>query len=86
MIDLKELKNDALKFPEPLRSILQMQKETMTEQDFSEFVINLLKKARELDNRKEPWLKNNGIPAKNTTDGDAYMKNEDKVFKNYDGK
>lgn len=54
MIDLKELKNDALKFPEPLRSILQMQKETMTEQDFSEFVINLLKKARELDNRKEP--------------------------------
>jgi hypothetical protein len=53
MIDLKELKQDALKFPEPLRSILQMQKESMTEADFSEFVVNLLKKAREIDNNNE---------------------------------
>lgn len=52
MIDLKAIKQEAEKYPEPLRSIMEMQKDSMTESDFSEFMVNLLRKAREMD-RKE---------------------------------
>ncbi len=49
MIDLKPLKNKSTKFPEPMRSIIEMSKDAMPEQEFIDFFINLRKKARELD-------------------------------------
>lgn len=52
MIDLKQLKSEAPKFPEPLKSIIEMQKDTMSPEDFIEFFIGLRKKARELDIKK----------------------------------
>lgn len=53
MIDLKGMKEEAAKFPEPLRSILEMQKDSMSESDFPEFMVNLLRKAREMDVRNK---------------------------------
>jgi predicted nucleotide-binding protein (sugar kinase/HSP70/actin superfamily) len=52
MIDLKPLKNESRKFEEPLKSIMEMAKDKMSEQDFVEFFISLRKKARETDNIK----------------------------------
>lgn len=53
MIDLKPIKNESRKFEEPLKSIIEMSKNSMPEQDFLEFFICMRKKARELDIRKE---------------------------------
>ena len=49
MINIKPLKERATKFPEPIRSILEMQKDSMREQEFVDFFIGLRKKAREID-------------------------------------
>lgn len=53
MIDLKSLKSESLKFPEPLKSVLEMQRETMSEKDFVEFFISLRKKARQIDSENK---------------------------------
>ncbi len=58
MINLKSLKSQSPKFPDPVKSILEMQKDSMQVQDFVEFFMNLRKKARELDNETEIKLKN----------------------------
>ena len=52
MIDLKPLKNESRKFEEPLKSIIEMSKNSMPEQDFVDFFISLRRKARETDNIK----------------------------------
>jgi hypothetical protein len=49
MIDLKPMKQDALKFGEPLKSVIEMQKNTMSEGEFVDFFFGLRKKAREID-------------------------------------
>ncbi|WP_287951030.1 hypothetical protein [Acidiplasma sp.] len=49
MIDLKPLKSDSIKYPEPIKSIIEMQKDTMSVNDFIEFFMGLRKKAREMD-------------------------------------
>ena len=55
MINLKHLRDDASKFQEPLRSVVEMQKDSMPEKDFIDFFIGLRKKAREID------AKNKGV-------------------------
>ncbi len=52
MIDLKPLKNESRKFEEPLKSIMEMAKDKMSEQDFIDFFLSLRRKARETDNIK----------------------------------
>ena len=37
MIDLKPLKQEAVKLPEPLKSIIEMSKDSMPEQEFIDF-------------------------------------------------
>lgn len=49
MNGIKPLKDEATKLPEPLKSIVEMQKDGMSERDFIDFFISLRKKARELD-------------------------------------
>ena len=49
MTDLKPLKNESTRFTEPLRSIIEISKDSMPEQEFIDFFIGLRKKARELD-------------------------------------
>ncbi len=49
MIDLKPLKDESLKFPDPIKSIVEMQRNGMPETDFIDFFINLRRKAREID-------------------------------------
>ena len=49
MIDTKPLKEQSVKFPEPLKSIIEMTKDTMPEREFIDFFISLRKKAREMD-------------------------------------
>ena len=49
MIDIKPLKEQSVKFPEPLKSIIEMTKDTMPEREFIDFFISLKRKARELD-------------------------------------
>ena len=49
MIDIKELKNEAIKFPEPLKSIIEIARNTMSPDDFIDFFIGLRQKAREID-------------------------------------
>lgn len=49
MIDLKQLKSEAVKFPEPLKSIIEIARNTMSEEEFITFFLNLRKKAREMD-------------------------------------
>lgn len=51
MIDVKPLKSEALKFPDPLKSIVEMSRNSMREQDFIDFFIGLRKKAREIDGK-----------------------------------
>ena len=52
MIDIKSLKSDSMKYPEPLKSIIEMQKNAMNEQEFLDWFVSLRKKARELDIKK----------------------------------
>ena len=49
MINIKELKNEALKFPEQLRSMVEMQKDKMTPEDFIDLIMKLRDKARKMD-------------------------------------
>ena len=53
MISLKPLKESAMKFPEPLKSIIELSKDSMPEQEFIDFFLNLRKKSREIDGQKE---------------------------------
>ena len=53
MIDTKPLKNESVKLPEPLKSIIEMSKDSMPEQEFIDFFLNLRKKSREIDGQKE---------------------------------
>jgi hypothetical protein len=53
MIDLKPLKNESTKFPEPLKSIIEMSKDSMPEKDFVDFFISLRMRARDMDKKKE---------------------------------
>jgi hypothetical protein len=53
MINLKPLKSESGKFQEPIRSIVELQKDAMPEQEFVEFFLILRKKTREIDNQKE---------------------------------
>lgn len=50
MINTMPLKEQ--KLPDPIKSIIEMSKDSMLEQDFIDFFINLRKKARELDNKE----------------------------------
>lgn len=49
MINTKPLKEQATKFPEPLKSIIEISKDSMPDQEFVDFFIGLRKKAREID-------------------------------------
>lgn len=49
MIGIKPLKDEATKLPEPLKSIVEMQKNTMQNEEFVNFFIALRRKAREID-------------------------------------
>lgn len=49
MIDLKPLKNESTRFTEPLKSIIEMSQDKMSEEDFIYLFIGLRRKARELD-------------------------------------
>ena len=52
MIDLKPLKEQSSKFEDPIKSIVEMSRNTMSESDFIDFFISLRRKARERDNIK----------------------------------
>lgn len=58
MINIKALKESAPDFQEPIRSVIQMQKDSMPEQDFIDFFIGLRKKARQMDSVKKEAMKN----------------------------
>jgi hypothetical protein len=49
MINTKPLKEQAVKLPEPLKSIIEMSKDSMPEQEFIGLFMGLRKKAREMD-------------------------------------
>ena len=53
MIDTRSIKKQSVKFPEPLKSIIEISKDSVPEQEFIDFFINLRRKARELDAKKE---------------------------------
>ena len=53
MIDIKPLKEQSVKFPEPLKSILEMTKDTMPEREFIDLFMGLRRKARELDSKQK---------------------------------
>lgn len=53
MIDIKSLKNESVKFPDPIKSIIEMQKNAMNEQEFLDWFVSLRQKARELDIKKK---------------------------------
>ena len=53
MINIKPLKESASEFQEPIRSVIQMTKNEMSDQDFIDFFIRLRKKARQMDNEKK---------------------------------
>ena len=53
MISLKPLKESAVNFPEPMKSIIEIAKDPMSKQEFIDFFIGLRKKARELDAKQE---------------------------------
>jgi hypothetical protein len=53
MINIKALKESAPEFQEPMRSVIQMSKNEMSDQDFIDFFIGLRKKARQMDSKKE---------------------------------
>ena len=49
MIDLKALKDESLRFPEPLKSLIELAKDRMDDQEFISEFLKLRKKAREMD-------------------------------------
>jgi hypothetical protein len=49
MIDTRSIKEESVKFPDPLKSIIELSKDKMPEQDFIDFFISLRKKARKMD-------------------------------------
>ena len=49
MIDLKHLKSEFQKYPDPLKSVLELSKDTMGNEEFVDFFISFRKKAREID-------------------------------------
>jgi hypothetical protein len=51
MIDLRPLKSESPKLPESLKSVIEMQKGSMQDQDFVDFFIGLRRKAREIDSQ-----------------------------------
>ena len=51
-VDIRGFKEESIKFPEPLKSMIQMQKDFLSSDDFINFVITLRHKARELDANK----------------------------------
>ena len=51
-IDIRGIKEESIKFPEPLKSMIQMQKDFLSSDDFIEFFITIRHKARELDANK----------------------------------
>ena len=53
MIDIKPLKEQSVKFPEPLKSIIEMTKDTMPEREFIDLIVGLRRKARELDSKQK---------------------------------
>ena len=53
MIDTRPLKNESSKFQEPLRSVIEMQRDTMPEIDFISLFMALRKKAREIDAKQK---------------------------------
>lgn len=53
MINIKPLKESAMNFPEPLKSIVEMSKDSMPEREFIDFFIGLRKKARQMDSVKK---------------------------------
>ena len=53
MIDIKPLKEQSVKFPEPLKSIIEMTKDTMPEREFIDLFVGLRRKARELDSKQK---------------------------------
>lgn len=53
MINTKPLKEQSVKLPEPLKSIIEMSKDSMPEQEFVDFFINVRKKARVLDAKRK---------------------------------
>ena len=53
MIDTRPLKNESSKFQEPLRSVIEMQRDTMPEIDFINLFMTLRKKAREIDTKQK---------------------------------
>ena len=53
MIELKPLKEQAVKLPEPMKSILEMTKDSMPEQEFIDLFMGLRKTAREFDSKQK---------------------------------
>ena len=53
MINTKPLKEQCVRFPEPMKSILEMAKDSMPEQEFIDFFISLRRKGRELDTKQK---------------------------------
>ena len=49
MIDARPLKEQSNKFREPLKSIIEMQKDSMAENEFIDLFLSMRKKAREID-------------------------------------
>ena len=49
MIDARPLKEQSHKFREPLKSIIEMQKDSMAENEFIDLFLSMRKKAREID-------------------------------------
>lgn len=56
-IDIRGLKEEAVKFLEPIKSMIQMQKDAMSVNDFIDFFITIRHKARELDANKNSEVK-----------------------------
>ena len=57
MIDIKPLKEQSMKFPEPLKSIIEMTRDKMPEREFIDLFMGLRKKARELDAKQKEAIK-----------------------------
>lgn len=53
MINLKMIKGEKERFPEPLRTLIDMSPDQMEENEFINFFIKLRKKAREMDAQRD---------------------------------
>ncbi len=53
MIDARPLKEQSNKFQEPLKSLIDIQRDAMPESDFISLFMALRKKARELDSKQK---------------------------------